>query len=180
MVRMCTMKKVNLYRKYITYWNLLPEEIRCYILKLREDMYRDDHRDTYCAVLSDIPRLHLVKLRVGLYHVKIQSRLFPRKKQVRRTMDECHNILCGKNSGKRPVSGYFTDREGYAREVRLANCLCELDADAEERARDTIVNRSRQCRLVLYYDEWRDPYIADNYYVPGVLTTAREKKVGKI
>lgn len=57
-----------------SYWDLLPEEIRLYILKLREDMYRDDHRDTYRFVLHDMCRLHSVKSRVGLYHVKIQSR----------------------------------------------------------------------------------------------------------
>lgn len=174
-----------------SYWDLLPEEIRQYILKLREDMYRDDHRDTYRFVLHDVCRLHLVKLRVGLYHVKIQSRCRYKTQDTRYKIqdarykihgkaNEYHNFICGENTVKRMISGYFTDGEGYVREVWLANCLCELDAYAEERARNTMENRWWRCRLVLYYDEWCDSDIADNYYVPGVLANAREKKIRKI
>ena len=162
----------------VSYWELLPLEIEEYILKLRDEMYRDDHRVGFRRVLSNIVFIGRIMTYVGLFHVKIHSLL--RKKGRKKTKSELfrdprHDFFCGADIAKRTVSGCFKDGNGMSREIFLGDCLCEIDDHALQEAMNKRVTNWRSFRFTLFWDEWRNLRMAANYFVASDLARAREE-----
>lgn len=145
-----------------SYWDMLPLEVANYILKLRNDMYRDDHRVLFKHVLSDLEKIGLIK-RHGFVHVKI---LVPENKP--------DNFCFIYNLPRRMVKVYFRDSLGITRETNLSPCLCSVnEAEIEKVKRFVNEAPNTYFRLPLFWDEWRNENLRGDYFYPSHLRKAR-------
>lgn len=104
----CT--KVNLMKAYGNYWDMLPTEIRQYILRLRENQLRYELRqnDPWQRMLREIQLYARLKERWGLGHIKCIP--------VKKICDECksHHVR---------TFGLYVDRNNVKRRRFLGSTI---------------------------------------------------------
>lgn len=149
-----------------SYWDRLPEEIKRYILHLREDQYRHKYRKNFVKVLRDISKIGMIKS-FGFVHVKITT---PSGWKVL-----SHSFDCPDRGSHRQVRGYFCDLNGDLREVFISNCLCAILTSEIQMAWNMCLQSWHNLRIPLFWDEWNYPLLAKNYILPTVLRSARAR-----
>lgn len=126
---------------------------------------RRDHNSRFVKALDDIVLMGDIAQKVGCYFIKILQPNLNRRNMV--------SEYCTKYGGtRRMVTGYFMDRRGTKREVFIAHRLCSVDWEAMHRAVQVKADYVR-CRIPLFYDEWKNPQIAHNYYSEAYLQRIR-------
>lgn len=138
-----------------SWWDILPEEIQLYILKLRDKMYRDEHKVYYKKVIDDLETIGMIKGALKLEFVKI---VCPSRKRCMSEIKYPGSEICPVSKRmRRRVTGYFKDPNNITREIRLASCICQITEDNVTTLQSRIQEQGTTCRIPLFYDEWRDP-----------------------